>query len=146
MQCNTVLYNISVLNNQHFKCWWQPWRPWLHIVIQHFCSKAPTSASLALCIGHLRHQINGILISEFFIIDQPTFMFTENPTPRTNNNACICASYFCICTFFVSTFTFARSMFFLFQAGANKDERDVPEMQNSTMFWDSNYLEWKLQK
>ena len=37
-------------------------------------------------------------------------------------------------------------MFFLFQAGANKDERDVPEMQNSTMFWDSNYLEWKLQK
>ena len=36
--------------------------------------------------------------------------------------------------------------FTFFQAGANKDERDVPEMQNSTMFWDSNYLEWKLQK
>ena len=105
MQCKTLLYNISVLNYQHFKCWWQqPWRPWLHIVIQHFCSQAPTSASLALSIGHLRHHINGISISEFFIIVQPTFMSTENPTTRTNKNVCICASYFCICTFYVSTY------------------------------------------
>ena len=34
-------------------------------------------------------------------------------------------------------------MFFLLQAGANKDERDVPEMQNSTMFWDSKLLRKK---
>ena len=34
-------------------------------------------------------------------------------------------------------------MFFLFQAGANKDERDVPEMQNSTMFWDSKLFRMK---
>ena len=133
MQCNAVLCNIAVLNLKAL----------IAHCYTHFHSQAPTSASLALCIGHLRHHINGILISEFFIIDQPTFMFTENPTPRMNNNACICASYFCICTFFVSTFAFARSTFLLFQAGANKDERDVPEMQNSTMFWDSKLFRMK---
>ena len=144
MQRSVIQHLCSQLST--FQVLMTAWRLWLHIVIQHFCSQAPTSASLALCIGHLRHHINGISNSKFFIIDQLTFMFIETPSTRTNNNACICASYFCICPFFVSTFAFARSTFLLFQAGANKDERDVPEMQNSTMFWDSNYLEWKLQK
>ena len=36
--------------------------------------------------------------------------------------------------------------FTFFQAGANKDERDVPEMQNSTMFWDSKLFRMETAK